>query len=191
MVNSQKSIKESHLCPSEITIERYNEIPEESNLEVYDGFIRSKTSLSQEHQTILIEISCLLNIYLKAKRSPKKVFFGPFDVKLSDRPLIIVKPDIMIISDVHKLGKTRCNGAPDCIIEIVSPNSVIDDYIKKFYYYKKYKVCEYWIVDYERKVITVNYFDGNLLNMQYNFYSKIKVNILSDLYIDFSKIITG
>ncbi len=180
-MNAQKFIDELQLWSHEITIEQYNEIPEESNIEVYDGFIRSKTSLTQEHQTILIEISSLINIYLKANRSSKKVFIGPFDVQLCDRPLIIVKPDIMIISDVHKLGKTGCNGAPDCIIEIVSPNSLIDDYIKKFYYYKKYKVCEYWIVDYESKVITVDYFEKNFLNIQYDFYSKIKVNILGDL----------
>ena len=109
----------------------------------------------------------------------------PFDVKLSDHPLTIVQPDIMIVCDKDKLDGNRCNGAPDFIIEIVSPGNPADDYIRKLYYYKNTGVREYWIVDPRRKIVTVNYFEGNLLNIQYSFESTIKVNIYDDLYINF------
>ena len=82
----------------------------------------------------------------------------------------------------------RCNGAPDFIIEIVSQKNPSDDYIRKAYYYKNYGVREYWIVDPKRRMITVNYFEGDLLNVQYSFESTIKVNIYDDLYINFSEI---
>ena len=88
-----------------------------------------------------------------------------FDVKLSDKPLTIVQPDLLIICDKNKLDNKRCNGAPDFIIEIVSPGNPSDDYIRKLYYYKKYGVREYWIVDPRRKIITVNYFEGGILNV--------------------------
>lgn len=72
------------------------------------------------------------------------------------------------------------------IIEIVSPGNPSDDYIKKAYYYKIYGVREYWIVDPRRKIITVNFFEQDILNIQYSFESVIKVHIYEDLFIDFS-----
>ena len=63
-----------------------------------------------------------------------------------------------------------------------------DDYIRKLYYYKNAGVREYWIVDPRRKIITVNYFENNMLNIQYPFDSSIKVNIYEDLLINFSEI---
>ncbi len=94
----------------------------------------------------------------------------------------------MVICDKNKLDGKRCNGAPDFIIEIVSPGNPADDYIRKLYYYKNYGVREYWIVDPQRKSVTINYFEGNLLNIPYTFNSIIKVNIYEDLYINFSDI---
>ena len=99
-----------------------------------------------------------------------------------------VQPDIMIICDKDKLDQKRCNGAPDFIIEIVSPSTSSDDYIRKLYYYKTYGVREYWIVDPKRKLVTVNYFEGNLVSVQYSFDSVIKVNIYDDLFINFAEI---
>ena len=109
-------------------------------------------------------------------------------MKLSTELLTIVQPDIMIVCDKDKLDGKRCNGAPDFIIEIVSPGNPSDDYIRKLYYYKNAGVREYWIVDPRRKTVTVNYFEGNMLNVQYSFDSTIKVNIYDDLYINFSDI---
>lgn len=112
----------------------------------------------------------------------------PFDVKLSDRPLTIVQPDLMIICDKDKLDGKRCNGAPDFIIEIVSPGNASDDYVKKLYYYKNCGVREYWIVDPNRRTVTVNYFEGDSITVQYPFGAAIKVNIYDDLFIDFKAI---
>ena len=94
----------------------------------------------------------------------------------------------MIVCDRNKLDGKRCNGAPDFIIEIVSPGNPADDYIRKLYYYKNAGVREYWIVDPHRKTVTVNHFEKNLLNLQYSFDSVIKVNIYDDLLIDFAAI---
>lgn len=63
-----------------------------------------------------------------------------------------------------------------------------DDYIRKLYYYRNAGVIEYWIVDPRRKIITVNYFEGEMLSVQYSFDSVVKVNIYDDLFIDFSEI---
>lgn len=125
---------------------------------------------------------------MKGKGDRCAVFPALFDVKLNENPLTIVQPDIMIVCDRNKLDGKRCNGAPDFIIEIVSPGNPADDYIRKLYYYKNYGVREYWIVDPQRKNVTVNYFDENILNVPYTFDSIIKVNIYDELYINFSDI---
>ena len=171
--------------PQITTLEQYEALPEDARAEVFDGQIYYIASPSQINQSILLELSTLLNSYVKSRKGDCKVFPAPFDVKLSDHPLTIVQPDIMIVCDKGKLDESRCNGAPDFIIEIVSPGNPSDDYIRKAYYYKNYGVREYWIVDPKRRMITVNYFEGDLLNIQYSFESTIKVNIYDDLYINF------
>lgn len=171
-----------------ITLEQYETLPEDARAEVFDGQIYYMASPSQEHQIISMELSTLLNTYLKSKKGTCRVFHAPFDVKLNDAPLTIVQPDLMIVCDKNKLDEKRCNGAPDFIIEIVSPSNPSDDYIRKPFYYKNAGVREYWIVDPRRKTVTVNYFEGNLLNVQYSFDSTIKVNIYDDLYINFPDI---
>ena len=81
-----------------------------------------------------------------------------------------------------------CNGAPDWVIDIVSPSSLRMDYMIKLFKYRTAGVREYWIVDSKRKIITVNFFENNIVSVQYPFDSVIKVNIYDDLFIDFSEI---
>ena len=170
------------------TMEQYETLPEDIRAEVFENEIYYMASPSEVHQTILNELLFLLMSYIKKKNGPCKVLPAPFDVKLSDNPLTIVQPDIMIICDKNKLDGKRCNGAPDFIIEIVSPSNPADDYIRKLYYYQKYGVHEYWIVDPKNKNIIVNFFEKNILSVPYTFNSTIKVNIYNDLYINFSEI---
>lgn len=168
-----------------ITLEQYESLPEDTRAEVFDGIVYDMASPSEIHQTISTELTTILNTYIKSKKGSCRVFHAPFDVKLNDSPLTIVQPDLMVICDRNKLDGKRCNGAPDFIIEIVSPGNPSDDYIRKLYYYKNYGVREYWIVDPKRKTITVNFFEDKIVCVQYPFDSSIKVNIYDDLYISF------
>ncbi len=174
--------------PDMITLEQYEALPEDKRAEVFDGVVYDMASPSQIHQAVSMQLSTVINNYLLRKKGSCSIFSAPFDVKLSDSPLTIVQPDIMVVCDKDKLDGKRCNGTPDFIIEIVSPDNAADDYIRKLYYYKNYGVREYWIVDPKRKTITVNYFDGNIVSVQYPFDSIIKVNIYEDLLINFSEI---
>ena len=163
-------------------------LPEDVRAEVFDGQIYYMASPSQIHQTLLTELLVSIRNYLRKKGGECQVFPAPFDVKLSDRPLTVVQPDIMIVCDKNKLDRKRCNGAPDFIIEIVSPGNPSDEYIRKAFYYKNAGVREYWIVDPRRKTVTVNYFEADIVSVQYPFDSVIKVNIYDDLLINFSEI---
>jgi Uma2 family endonuclease len=172
-----------------ITLEQYENLPEDIRAEVFEGQIYYMAGPSQVHQTILLELSSALNAYVKNKKGGCRVFIAPFDVKLSTSPLLLVQPDIMIICDKDKLDGKRCNGAPDFIIEIVSPSNPSDDYIRKLYYYKNYGVQEYWIVDPTSQTVLVYIFEQDSFNVrQYSFQDKIKVNIYDDLWIDFAEL---
>jgi len=178
--------------PEIITIEQYEALPENRRAEIFEGVIYDMASPSQIHQTLSMELSNIIYNYIKSKKGACQVFSAPFDVKLSDKPLTIVQPDIMVICDKNKLDGKRCNGAPDFIIEIVSTGNPSDDYIRKLYYYKNYGVREYWIVDPQRHKIIVYYLNQIDFEMEtYTFQDNIKVNIYDDLYIDFSKLDFG
>ena len=174
--------------PKIISLEQYESLPEDIRAEVFEGIIYDMASPSEVHQTISTELTTILNNYIRKEKGPCKVFHAPFDGKLNDNPLTIVQPDLMIVCDRNKLDGKRCNGAPDFIIEIVSPGNASDDYIRKSFYYKNYGVREYWIVDPRRKIVTVNDFEHDIVNVQYSFDSVIKVNIYENLYINFADI---
>ena len=175
--------------PEIITLEQYENLPEDIRAEVFEGQIYYMASPSQVHQTILLELSSVLNAFVKSKKGGCRVFIAPFDVKLSTSPLIIVQPDILIVCDKNKLDGNRCNGSPDFIIEIISPSNPSDDYIRKLYYYKNYGVREYWIVDPRSQTVLVYFFEQDSFNVrQYSFQDKIKVNIYDDLWIDFAEL---
>ena len=171
-----------------ITLEEYEALPEDARVEVFDGVIYDMASPSRIHQALITDLITTFYTYIQKRKGDCEVFPAPFDVLLSKKPLTIVQPDIMIVCDKNKLEEQRCNGAPDFIIEIVSPSNPSDDYIKKAYYYKNYGVREYWIIDPRRKTVTVNYFEKNEISIQHSFESAIKVNIYEDLYINFTDI---
>ena len=83
--------------PQIISLEQYEALPADVRAEVFDGEIYYMASPPQTPQSILLELSPLLNSYVKKRKGDRKVFLAPFDVKLSDTPLTIVQPDIMIV----------------------------------------------------------------------------------------------
>lgn len=171
-----------------ITLEEYEALPNDKRVEVFDGGIYDLASPSRIHQSLITDLITIFHTYIQKMNGDCEVFPAPFDVILSKNPLTIVQPDIMIVCDKDKLDEHRCNGAPDFIIEIVSPGNPSDDYIKKAYYYEYYGVREYWIVDPKRKIVTVNYFEKNEVAIQFSFESAVKVNIYENFYINFTDI---
>jgi Uma2 family endonuclease len=117
------------------------------------------------------------------------VFPAPFAVFLNnDRDYL--EPDIVVVCDPDKLKKgDGCHGAPDLVMEIVSPNSASHDYIRKPAAYSDAGVKEYWIVDPDNGIINVYNFGNEVYHpTQYDFTEQVKVEIFGDLVIDFSQI---
>lgn len=174
--------------PEITTIKQYEQISEDIRAEIFEGFIYDMASPSTFHQRLSLRLAAIIDSYIIRKKGDCEVFTAPYDVVLSKKPLVIVQPDIMVVCDKKKLDSKRCNDAPDFIIEITSPSTASHDYIQKSYYYQRYGVREYWIVDMEKQTVTVHYFEGGSFSSQYPFNSSVKVNIYDDLEIDFAEI---
>jgi Uma2 family endonuclease len=109
------------------------------------------------HQNVSMNISVAMSNMLKNHAC--KIFAAPFDVRLpvlkAGKDSTVVQPDICVICDLSKLDERGCNGAPDLIVEIVSPNNSIHDMFTKFELYQESGVKEYWIVQPESKSILI------------------------------------
>lgn len=170
------------------TEDDYYNTPEDVRCELIDGqLIYAQAAPSRIHQTILGELHFLIKEYIKSKNGSCKVYPAPFAVKLRNDKDNIVEPDISVICDPNKLTDRGCAGAPDWIIEIVSPSNSSHDYVKKLNLYLDAGVREYWIVDPTTDIILVYILNDESFNLQtYTFNDTVKVGIYDDLKIDFS-----
>jgi len=167
--------------------------PEDERYELIDGRIYMMASPSMDHQDIAGFIYGELRNYLKGK--PCKPFIAPFDVflfeksKEKDKIQNVFQPDVFVVCNKNKMKQRGIYGAPDLVIEVVSPGSSIKDYIDKLGVYMKYGVKEYWIVNPLTKKISVYIKGKNKLKYDsYAFTDKIKVGILDNFEIDFNEL---
>ena len=165
----------------------YYNLPEDIRAELIDGQIYYMSAPSRIHQEILNSINNTIYNYIRSKNGNCKVYPAPFAVKLfQDDDKNIVEPDISVICDPNKLTERGCTGAPDWIIEIVSPTNPSHDYVKKLNLYLDAGVREYWIVDPRySKIYVYNMESNNFIVNEYSFSDTIKAGIYEDLYIDF------
>ena len=162
-------------------------LPDGERAELIDGQIYYMAPPTFIHQNIIVELSTIINLYIKSQNGPCKVIPAPFAVFLNKNNKTYVEPDISVICDKSKLDDRGCMGAPDWVIEIVSPSSKRMDYYVKLLKYPTAGVREYWIVDPLKKIITVHNFEMETMEI-YNFTDIVKVGIYEDLYINFSDI---
>jgi len=130
---------------------------DQSRIELVDGEIYMLASPSSRHQAISREIFGQLYMFLQGKIC--KLFAGPIDVRL-DKDTVVV-PDIIVVCDPKKITRDGIEGAPDLIVEILSPSTSRRDRITKFSLYRRTGVPEYWIVDPVENTLTVHQLDRN------------------------------
>ena len=128
--------------------------------ELYDGQPLALASPSEVHQRISMALSIQLGNYLMGKKC--RVYAAPFDVRLfeqeGDGPEdvdTVVQPDLMVVCDQNKVDRHGVHGAPDLVIEILSPASARLDRLVKFNLYQRAGVKEYWLVDPSTRTVSV------------------------------------
>jgi len=171
------------------TYSDYLEWDDDKRWELIDGVPILMNAPSWQHQKVSSNLHWLLYSMLKGK--PCEVFYAPFDVRLNADTFdnTVVQPDLLVICDVTKLEKTGCKGAPDFVIEILSPSTSSHDRVLKFDLYRKAGVKEYWIVDPEiKKVFTHILSNDDYITRIYGETDVVPISVLDSNTVDLAEV---
>ena len=171
------------------TIEDIYALPEGKRAELIDGQIYDMAPPSYQHQRLVMELSATLRDYIKTKGGPCEVLPAPFAVFLNQDDYNYVEPDISLVCDHNKISNRGCEGAPDFIIEIVSPSSRKMDYSTKNALYADAGVREYWIVDPARERTTIYRYEEDVAPVIIPFGDTIKLKVYEDFQICISDLL--
>lgn len=169
---------------------------ENERIEIINGEAFLMAAPSSIHQEISMEISRQLANYLEGKQC--RVYPAPFAVRLFEKDGdaaenvdTVVEPDISVVCDKSKIDMHGCKGAPDLVVEILSPSSLRNDRLVKLRLYQRAGVREYWIADPENKTVQVFLSDGAGTlrpHEDYGHEDVAKVNVLDGCFIELRKV---
>ena len=168
---------------------------EDERIEIINGKAVMMAPPSRTHQEVSGALFAQLYAFLEGKKC--RVYSAPFAVRLfekdGDTPEDVdtmVEPDISVVCDSSKLDDAGCKGAPDLVMEILSPSTMRHDRFTKFNLYQRAGVREYWIVDPSSKSVQVFVLkDGNYKAQDFGTVGDIiKVYVLDGCFIVLSKV---
>jgi len=137
------------------TYDEYAALPDDGQrYEIVNGVLVMAPAPSPEHQAIVLEIASYLRIHIKLA-SLGRVFPAPIDVDLGQKN--VFQPDVVVVLNTHldRIAAKKIVGAPDLVVEVVSPGSGVMDRIAKYAVYARAGIPEYWIVKPERQTVEV------------------------------------
>ena len=169
------------------TIDDIYALPDGERAELIDGQIYYMAPPSRKHQKITGWLYQEIANHISRNGGSCEVYVSPFAVFLNKDDKNYVEPDVSVICNPDKLDDKGCSGAPDWIIEVVSPSSRRIDYSIKLFKYRAAGVREYWIVDPDKNRIMVWNFENDNTE-DYTFADTIDAGINDALSIDFSSL---
>lgn len=161
------------------TLDDIYALPDGERAELIDGKIYYMSSPGLTHQRILGYLYRKIADYIDTQNGTCEPFMAPFAVFLNEDSKNYVEPDLGVVCDPQKLTDQGCIGAPDWIVEIVSPSSRSMDYYKKLFKYRMSGVREYWVVDPDKQMITVYNFERDDMS-EYAFSENVPCGIWPD-----------
>ena len=165
------------------TVADIEALPEGERAELIDGKMYLMASPTLDHQHILVWLSAGIFNYIETHKGNCRVVPAPFGVYIKKDEHNFFEPDISVICDRDKITEKGCSGAPDWVIEIVSPSTRQMDYGIKLFKYRTAGVREYWIVNPLKKTVNVYDFEHEEGTDLYSFEDTIPVCIYGDLRI--------
>ena len=168
--------------PSEkpYTVADIEALPEGQRAELIDGDMYLLATPIRIHQRLSAQLHHAILSHIEQKEMPCDAYAAPFAVYIggAEDNYNYVEPDISVICDETKLTDKGCVGAPDWIIEIVSPSSIQADYMRKLSLYERSGVREYWIVNPESQTVRTYFFaNGEAVTREYDFDDSVPVRI--------------
>jgi len=166
--------------------------------ELINGFIHLMSAPNEIHARVSFNWGYWMGNFVQKRKGKCRIYHAPFDVRLpinnetaDDKIYDVVQPDICVICDLSKIDEKGCIGAPDLIVEVLSPSTLKYDWNYKFNLYERAGVREYWIVDPKPKKVNVFLLqpDGKYdLGTIYECNQKAPVHIFEGLKIDLNEL---
>ena len=165
------------------TIEEIYALPEGTRAELMDGQIYYMACPTRTHQKINGEMYLAVANYIRSHGGSCEVYIPPFAVMPYADDTTYLEPDLTVVCDTSKLEERGCVGAPDWIVEILSPSSRKLDCVKKLFKYRDSGVREYWLISPEKRIVIVYLFSKDDDTTIYSFEDEIPCSIFPDLKI--------
>jgi len=159
------------------TMEDYLALPEGIRIEMIDGVFYDMAAPTVIHQRIGAMIFNTFENFINENGGTCLASVAPTDVQLDCDDKTMVQPDVLVVCDRDKIIKARIVGAPDLIVEVLSPSNWYMDIMRKMRKYKNAGVREYWIVLPEQKKVIVYCFERSSEYEEYSFEDRIPVAI--------------
>ena len=173
----------------EYTLEDYYALPDERRVELIDGVIYDMATPTYIHQIIAGHIYAAFLDYVRKNKGRCIPLISPLDVQLDMDNKTMVQPDVLAICDRSKLKNGIVFGAPDLVVEILSPSTRSRDMVLKLKKYCFAGVREYWIADPKNKNIMVYKFEDEIECKVYDRQTPVPVGIWNnECLIDFDEI---
>lgn len=172
------------------TIEDYYALPDDQRVELIDGVFYDMGAPAMIHQKILGDLYLLFRECVDSHNGSCEVYLSPCDVCLDRDNRTMVQPDLLVICHEYDLTARAVEGAPELVVEILSPSTRSKDMLLKLYKYQRASVREYWIVDPENRIVSVYDFrNEDFYPQKYDFKDTIPIAISGgECSIDFSRI---
>ena len=175
--------------PGEYTLDDYYRIPDDRRVELIDGVIYDMSAPTALHQIISAELCRTLRNEIAKRKGSCIPLAAPVDVQLDCDDKTMVQPDVLVICDRGKLINRCIYGAPEFLVEILSPSTRRKDMQLKAWKYANAGVKIYWLIDPQARAVLVYDFEHDKMPAVYGFDSRIPIPVLSDDFeIDFAPI---
>lgn len=161
----------------EFTLDDYYAMPEDTRVELIDGVLYEMLAPTTIHQDFGFQIAYRLQEYIKKNMGKCWVAVAPVDVQLNCDNRTMVEPDVIVVCNRDKIIRRCVYGAPDFIVEVLSPSTKKKDLTIKLNKYTEAGVKEYWLVDPDAKRVMVYRFEEDVVLNIYGFDSKVPVGI--------------
>lgn len=140
------------------TYSDYLKFPDELRVEIVRGRIYAMAAPTVSHQVVTSEVCMQISQAIRSRKGKCMPFISPIDVQLWEDGLTVVQPDVIVVCDKSKIDPKQIIGAPDFVLEVLSPSTAAYDKTVKLEDYREAGVKELWIVDYEKGKVFVHWF---------------------------------